>query len=228
MSVDTQKRAAARHAAALVEDGMIVGLGSGTTSTLAVQALGDRVAAGLRFVGVPTSEEIRALAGSCGITLATLEEQPALDLAIDGADEVDPHLNLVKGHGGALLREKIVASSAARFVVIVDQSKRVERLGTRGPLPVEVSTFGWTATGNRLKNLELSLELRGGSNPFLTDGGNYILDCTAGPDLDLADPGVAVSIKVQPGVMEHGLFLGMASTVLIGRDDEQVDVLERQ
>lgn len=225
MSVEDQKLAAAIHAAQLVEDDMIVGLGSGTTATLFVRALGERMASGLRLIGVPTSDEIERLSRSAGITLATLEEQPRLDLDVDGADEVDPRLNLVKGHGGALLREKIVAASADRFVVIVDQTKLVERLGTRGPLPIEVSTFGWAATARRIEALGLSCRRRGEPRPYVTDGGNYILDCTAPSSLDLADPALATAVKGEPGVMEHGLFLDVADQVLVGRDNGTVDVL---
>lgn len=227
MNTDQQKRAAALYAAGLVEDGMTVGLGSGTTSMLLIQALGERVSQGLRFVGVPTSEESGRLAKSLGIPLATLEERGRLDLAIDGADEVDPHLNLIKGHGGALLREKIVARAAAKYVIIIDDSKRVLRLGQRSPVPVEVVPFGWTTTKIRLEWLDLTCELRGGETPFRTASRNYILDCHPRATMDLASPQVADSIKLQTGVVEHGIFLDMTSMVVVGKASGNVDVLHR-
>jgi ribose 5-phosphate isomerase A len=227
MNTDQQKRAAALYAAGLVEDGMTVGLGSGTTATLLIQALGERVREGLKFTGVPTSEESARLAKSLGIPLATLEERGRLDLAIDGADEVDPHLNLIKGQGGALLREKIVAKAAARFVVIVDDSKRVLRLGQHSPIPVEVVPFGWTTTKIRLEWLDLTCELRGGETPYKTASRNYILDCHPRATLDLSSTLISDSIKLQTGVVEHGIFLGLASTVVVGKSSGNVDILHR-
>ena len=226
-NVQAQKRAAAYYAADLVEDGMTVGLGSGTTAMMAVEAIGDRVRQGLHVVGVPTSEATARLARSLGITLVSLNDRGRLDLAIDGADEVDPQLNLIKGQGGALLREKIVARAAARFVVVVDDSKRVIRLGQRSPLPVEVIPFGWTTTKLRLEWLSLSCELRGGETPFKTASNNYILDCHPAAAIDLGTPLVADAIKTQTGVVEHGLFLGLATTVVVGKASGQVDVLHR-
>src|SRR5579871_2353221 len=158
---DRLKMAAAEAAVAELRDGMIVGLGTGSTSKLAVDAIGRRVAEGLRITGIPTSERTAEQAHSLGIRLATFSEYDKVDLAIDGADEVEiGPLNLVKGLGGALLREKIVASSAQRFIVIVDESKLVERLGTRAPLPIEVVRFGWEATARRLRNLGGNPKLR--------------------------------------------------------------------
>lgn len=228
MSVEQQKQAAARHAAELVEDGMVVGLGSGSTAQLVVAELGRRVQTGLRFVGVPSSDETARLATSLGIALATLEEQSSLDIAIDGADEVDPHLNLVKGRGGALLREKIVALAGNRFVVVVDESKRVERLGAHAPIPVEVVPFGWITTRRRLEQIGLTGDLRGRATPYMTDGGNFILDCRPEAALDLTDPATARGIKAQTGVVEHGLFLGITSSAIVGRTDGSVDVLNAQ
>jgi ribose 5-phosphate isomerase A len=227
MTVDEQKRVAAGRAAKFVEDGMTVGLGSGTTSLMCVRALGQRVREGLHFVGVPTSEETARLARSLNIPLVSLEERGRLDVAIDGADEVDPQLNLIKGHGGALLREKIVARAAARVVIVVDNSKRVLRLGQRATLPVEVVPFGWTITKLRLEWLNLGCELRGGDTPYKTANGNYVLDCHPTSALDLASPLVADAIKLQTGVVEHGLFLGLATTVVVGKENGQVDVLHR-
>ena len=225
MTSTEQKRAAAEYAASLVEDGMTIGLGSGSTAELAIRALGARVQTGLHVSAVPTSERTGQLAQSLGIALVTLEERGRLDLAIDGADEVDPQLNLIKGHGGALLREKIVARAAARFVVVIDESKRVLRLGQRSPLPVEVIPFGWTTTKLRLEWLSLRCELRGGERPYVTDGQNYIIDCHPNAPLDLASSLVADSIKLQTGVVEHGLFLSIATTVVVGKPNGEVDVL---
>src|SRR5579864_3924989 len=153
MSAEEQKEAAAELAASMVEDGMLVGLGSGTTSELAVHALGRRRKQGLRITGVATSRQTEVIARSYDIPLSRLEEHVRVDLYIDGADEVDPDLNLIKGHGGALVREKLVATAAARFIVIVDESKLVSRLGERFPIPVEVVQFGWLATKHRLEEM---------------------------------------------------------------------------
>jgi ribose 5-phosphate isomerase A len=227
MSTEQQKQAAAVYAAGLVRDGMAVGLGSGTTSALVVTELGRRVREGLRLKGVPTSDDTAHLAASLGIPLATLEEQSRLDIVIDGADEVDPSLNLIKGRGGALLREKLVALSGNRFVVVADESKRVQHLGSHAPVPVEVVPFGWITTRGRLERLGLTCELRGGEDPYLTDEGNYILDCHGGSSVEYSDPSIAAAIKAQTGVVEHGLFLGIASMVVVGVGDGDVDVLDR-
>ena len=210
------KRRAAEQAAELVREGMAVGLGTGTTAALLVEALIARVGRGLRFVGVPTSEAIARQAAAGGIALGTLDDYPRLDLVIDGADEVDPRLDLIKGLGGALLREKLVASAAAHLVIIVDGGKLVARLGERAPIPVEVVPFGWTGTRARLERLGAQATLRGGTEPFVTDGGHYVLDCRFAA---LDDPAtVAARIKALTGVVEHGLFLGMAGTVLVGEE----------
>lgn len=227
MDTEAQKRAAAEWVARIIEDGMAVGLGSGTTAEMVVDELGRRVASGLRIVGIPTSEKTARLARSLDIPLASLDERNRLDLAFDGADEVDPNLNLIKGHGGALLREKIVARAAARYIVVVDDSKRVMRLGQRSPVPVEVIPFGWTTTKLRLEWLGFSCELRGADRPFKTDSRNYILDCRPTSALELGTPLVADAIKVQTGVIEHGLFLGVATTVVVGKAAGGVDVLHR-
>ena len=181
---DRSKSAAAEAAASLVEDGMVVGLGSGSTASLAVAAIGRRVRAGLRITGIPTSEKTAAQARALGIPLATLEECERIHLTIDGADEVErTTLNLIKGLGGALLREKIVAGATERFVVVVDERKLVDRLGTRGPVPVEVVPFGWKCTAARLRERGAGVapRLLEDGKLFLSDGGHYILDCTFGP-----------------------------------------------
>lgn len=211
------KEAAAEAAAAQVKDGMIVGLGSGTTATLAVKAIAKRVSQGLRIIGVPTSEQTAQLARSLGIPLSTLGEHARLDMTIDGADEVEVStLNLIKGLGGALLREKIVASASARFVVIVDETKLVKQLGTHDPVPVEVIPFGWQLTEARMRSLgaKPALRMKPDGEPFITDGGHYILDCTFGLIASSADLGSALDKTV--GVVEHGLFVGMTSQVVVG------------
>jgi len=179
---DLWKKAAAEAAASLVEDGMVLGLGSGTTAALFVTALGARVSGhGLRVSGIPTSEQTAELARSLNIPLVTFAEHIQIDLTVDGADEVEPNtLFLVKGHGGALLREKIVAAASKRMVVIADETKLVEHLG-KHPVPVEVVQFGWQSTENRLKRLgaKTSLRMAGGNKPLVTDNGNYIIDCAS-------------------------------------------------
>lgn len=221
-SVEKLKRLAAKHAVDMVQSRMILGLGHGSTTRHAVDILGERVQSGALqdIVGVPTSEYTTAQARSLGIALATLVEQPVLDLAIDGADEVDPDLNLIKGLGGALLREKIVESAARRFVVIVDESKLVERLGTRGPLPVEVTQFVWEAHLRWLESLGCRAELRREADgaPFITDNGNYIIHCTF-PE-GIADPvALGRTLIERPGILEHGIFLGMATEVVVAGAD---------
>jgi ribose 5-phosphate isomerase A len=219
MSADDEKQRAAAAALDFVEPGMKLGLGTGSTASRFVDLLGAKVAAGLKIVGVPTSEATHAQARRLGIALATLDETPELDLTIDGADEVDAELRLIKGGGGALLREKIVAASSRRMVVIADSSKKVARLGAF-PLPIEVAPFGLGSTRLRLARAcerlglagELSLRQRGGE-PFVTDGGHYILDGAFGA---IPDPErLAAHVSGTPGVVEHGLFLNLASAVLV-------------
>jgi ribose 5-phosphate isomerase A len=212
---DAMKRAAATAAVAEIEDGMIVGLGSGSTAELVVEALAARIAGGLRVAGVPTSERTAALARRFGVTLTGFAEHRRLDLAIDGADAVETGtLNLVKGLGGALLREKIVAAASRRMIVVVDETKLATRLGAT-PIPVEIVVFGCEATLAALAAIGAAPSLRMADGaPFRTDGGNYIADCAAG---ELSDP-VAVERRLAAlvGVVETGLFLGMASLVLVG------------
>lgn len=212
------KERAARHAATLVQDGMMIGLGTGSTAFVLLEALGDRARQGLRFTGIPTSEATAGHARQLGIPLASLDDGARPDMTIDGADEVDPQLNLIKGFGGALLREKIVATAARKLVIIVDQSKLVGRLGSRNTVPVEVVSFGWVPTGAALRALGGTVERRmAGDGPFVTDSGNYLLDCHFGPLDALAVLGA--QIKAITGVVDHGLFLGMADTVIIGHPD---------
>jgi ribose 5-phosphate isomerase A len=219
------KRRAAAYAATLIEDRMVVGLGSGSTARLFVDALIERVHGGLGILGVATSEATAAQAAAGGIRLVSLEDHPRLDITVDGADEVDPRLNLIKGLGGALLREKIVASSTDRLVIIVDKHKLVPRLGDHTPVPVEVVTFGWTRVDAELRSLGARPERRmAGSQPFLTDGGHYILDCWFDRSVDLLS--LASPIKALTGVVEQGLFLGMAYQVVVGTANA-VDVIDR-
>jgi ribose 5-phosphate isomerase A len=220
MTADIWKQQAAERALAFLEDGMSVGLGTGSTAARFVDLVGQRVRQGLRIRCVPTSEVTRAQAERLGIPLITLEEVPFLDLTVDGADEIDDDLRLIKGAGGALLREKIVATASERMVVIADQSKQVEMLG-KFPLPVEVVQFGLTATRNMIialaaeANCEGEVRQRLGSDgrPVVTDGGNFILDCHFGR---IPHPeGLDEALKLVPGVVENGLFLGIADVVVI-------------
>jgi ribose 5-phosphate isomerase A len=231
MSADLWKRQAAERALDYLADGMTVGLGSGSTSAKFVDLVGERVQAGLRITGVPTSEATRAQAERLGIPLTTLDEVPFLDLTVDGADELDDHLRLVKGGGGALLREKIVAMASERMIVIADASKLVRTLG-KFPLPIEVVRFGLAATRNMIKALaeeagcEGLIELRLGKDgtPFVTDSGNLLLDCAFGR---IAMPEMLdEALKRIPGVVENGLFLGVADIAIIAGADGIV-VLER-
>ncbi|HZV49313.1 MAG TPA: ribose 5-phosphate isomerase A [Candidatus Dormibacteraeota bacterium] len=214
MSVhDEQKRAAARRALELVEPGMLLGIGSGTTARFFIEALGERVAEGLRVSAVATSRESEELARRLGIVVVDDPLQP-IDLAVDGADEIDPQLRLIKGHGGALFREKLVASSARRFIVIADASKLARRLGQTF-VPVEILPFLWRQTARRLAGLGADVRLRAGQDtPYVTDNGNFILDLTFTGGIE--DPeGVAAAIKATTGVLEHGLFLGLATGAIV-------------
>jgi ribose 5-phosphate isomerase A len=217
---DIWKQQAAERALTLVKEGMRLGLGTGSTAAKFVELVGQRVKDGLRLVCVPTSEATRAHAECLGLTLSTLESTPYLDLTVDGADEIDGDLRLVKGGGGALLREKIIATASERMVVIADASKRVDTLG-RFPLPVEVVQFGLTATQHMVAVLaaeagcegDIALRMQKGGQPFVTDGGNLILDCSFGR---IEDPeALDEALKLVPGVVENGLFLGIADTAII-------------
>jgi len=201
------KRLAAESAVTQVANDMVVGLGTGSTAEFVLQALAARIREGLRITGVPTSERTAARARELGIPLAV---NVATDIAIDGADEVDPRLNLIKGRGGALLREKIVAQSSSRFIVVVDESKLVARLGA-GLLPIEVVQFGWQATARRILQLGGKPQRR----DLITDNGNYILDCMFG--LIESAESLASELDRITGVVEHGLFIGLAAEVHVGR-----------
>jgi len=212
--MDRLKAAAAESAAALVKDGMIVGLGSGTTAALAVKAIGRRVREGLKITGIPTSEDTTALARELGIPLTDLDASTQIEMTIDGADEVEQKtLNLIKGHGGALLREKIVANVTKKLVIVVDESKIVDRLAAKFPVPVEVVQFGWQATERQLTALGAKPKLRQGAdgNPFISDGGHYILDCAFPPTVDAQ--ALAKELDHVVGLVEHGLFIGFAKEV---------------
>jgi ribose 5-phosphate isomerase A len=211
-----EKHLAAAKSLEFVRDGMCLGLGSGSTAAIMLRLLGERVRGGLRVAGVPTSEASRRLAEQAGITLLGFDQVSELDLTIDGADEVDAQLNLIKGGGGALLREKIVASFSRRVIIIADSSKRVKRLGAF-PLPVEVVSFAWRPIAGRLRDLGAVCLLRTEQNgaPAVTDEGNYILDCDFGAIDD--PPVLAQKLNAIPGVMEHGLFVGLADVLVVGQ-----------
>jgi ribose 5-phosphate isomerase A len=222
MAHDQEKKAAARASLAFVRDGDIVGLGSGSTAEYAVRLLGERVQAGLKIRGIPTSQRTRELSESVGIPLTTLQEFPEIDVTIDGADEIDPELQLIKGGGGALLREKIVASASRRMVVIADSTKRVEILG-KFPLPVEVIALAEPLLSKKIAALGASFKLRqyAYGNPFVTDEGHHILDCQFD---EIPDPrALARQLDSMTGVVEHGLFVDMATLALIGKGDDVVE-----
>ncbi len=219
MDSDTLKLRAAECALDYVKPGMRLGLGTGSTAVKFVDLVGARVAQGLDVICVPTSEATRLQAAGLGIPLTTLENEPELDLTIDGADEVDESLRLIKGGGGAHLREKIVAAASTQMVVIADDSKRVPKLGAF-PLPVEIVPFGWRTTMSKVSDTARTngckgpVTIRGSENdPFVTDNGNYILDCAFG---EIDDPEqVATQLSLLPGVVEHGLFIGLTHAAVI-------------
>ncbi len=229
---EVARTAAATAAAELVEPGMTIGLGSGRAVWRLVDLLGPRVApggdlagAGLRAATASSLTEARA--GELGIEVIELDGAVELDLALDGADEVDPELRLIKGGGGALLREKIVISAARRFVVVAETPKKVERLGQHFRLPVEVARFAWADTRRRLETVlpDALLRTSAAGEPYLTDEGHFILDCALPPEADL--DGLGPRLKQIPGVVEHGLFIGLAERALLGRPDGGVELIER-
>jgi ribose 5-phosphate isomerase A len=230
--MDQLKRQAAAQALEHVRDGMKLGLGTGSTAKHFVDLLGERVAGGLRVIGVPTSEATRAQAEACRIPLTTLDEVDRLDLTIDGADEMDPALNLIKGGGGALLREKIVAAASDRMIVIADDTKWVDVLG-RFPLPIEVVPFGLAATQRAMaaafaqSGVSGQMGLRKGQDGhvFVTDGGHWIIDAHLGRIADA--PRLAGLLSPIPGVVEHGLFIGLASTAILA-GAQGIRVVERR
>lgn len=231
MNAEAQKRAAAARALEFVQPGMRLGLGTGSTAKHFVDLVGERVRAGLEVIAVPTSEATRVQALACGIKLTTLDETPALDLTVDGADEIGPGLALIKGGGGALLREKIVAAASARMIVIADDSKWVKTLG-QFALPVEVTPFGYkateTAVGKAIASVQnpgpLTLRRGKDGHVFVTDGGHWIIDAALGR---IDDPrALAHALAAVPGVMEHGLFIDLAQMAILGGPDG-VRIVER-
>ncbi len=231
MDVEAQKRAAAARAVEFVRPGMRLGLGTGSTAKHFVDLLGERVRGGLDVITIPTSEATRAQAERLGIPLTTLDETPELDLTIDGADEIAPDLTLIKGGGGALLREKIVAAASAKMLVIADQSKWVAMLG-RFPLPVEIAPFGAAATRRAVEDATTAAGCPGAApirkaangHAFVTDGGHWLLDAQL---QRIPDPQIlAARLSAVPGVMEHGLFIGLARTAIVAGPDG-VRLIER-
>jgi len=224
---DGQKRAAALRAVDEVEDGMVLGLGTGTTMAFVLDVLAARIAKGLKVVGIPTSNRTEDRAQQLGIPLTNFAAHRSIDLALDGADEVEEgSLNLIKGAGGALLREKIVAAASKRLVIIVDETKIVQRLGTHRPVPVEMASFGWQNVLDRLAAAGMAPTLRTiGGEPFRTDGGNYIADCAfAGID----EPArLDERLKAIVGVIESGIFVGLATRIVVGGTGG-VTILERK
>jgi ribose 5-phosphate isomerase A len=223
--MDEPKRRAAESALEWVRDGQVVGLGTGSTAKFAIEGLGRLVRAGLSVKGVPTSIATERMARELGIPLMELNEAGAIDITLDGADEIDPHFNMIKGGGGALTREKLVALASIKRVILVDESKLVSTLGQSRLLPVEVLPFSWTMSARLLTGLGCVASLRrNGERPFITDNGNHILDCAFGPIED--PPALEKRIKLLPGVIECGLFVGIADTLVIGFDD-RIEIRER-
>ena len=222
MANDHEKELAARASLAYVRDGMVLGLGTGSTSAYVVRMLGERVRDGLKIRGIPTSVNTEKLATSLGIPMTTLAEVQEIDVTIDGADEFDPGLRLTKGGGGALLREKIVASASRQVVIIADSAKQVAVLG-KFPLPVEVIKFAQPLVRKKITALGAKVELRktAAGEPFITDEGNHILDCNFGQIPD--PPALARALSDTPGVVEHGLFINLASVVLMGKGESVVE-----
>ena len=222
------KKLAAEKAVERVETGMVVGLGTGSTAAFAVSAIGERMKSeGLNIIGVPTSIRTFEQATELGIPLATLEEQPKLDLAIDGADEIElSSLNLIKGAGGALLREKLVEVSAEKLIIIADSTKKVDKLGSKFALPVEIVRFGWKSIFSRVESVGCNPVLRTveGGDPYITDEKHYILDCQFGP---MDDPvAIADALKGTAGVVEHGLFIDMVHEAIVATDSG-IEVLSK-
>ena len=226
MANEAEKESAGRAGAALVREGDIVGLGTGSTAYFAVVALGERVQKGLKILGIPTSLQTSDLARTVGISLSNLDEHPQIDITIDGADEVAPDLSLIKGGGGALLREKVVASASKKMIVVADSSKMVDVLG-RFPLPIEIISFARTVVENKIAALGGSPRLRKNKDGsvFTSDNGNQILDCNFGRITDPAR--LATQLNNVPGVVEHGLFVRLADVVLVGRNNN-VDEIKRK
>jgi ribose 5-phosphate isomerase A len=223
MANDQEKEAAARASLRFIKDGQVVGLGTGSTAAHFIQLLGEQVKQGLHVRGIPTSVRSKELAESLGIPLTTLDECQEIAVTVDGADEVDPQLRLIKGGGGALLREKIVASATKQLVIVADASKQVKMLG-KFPLPVEVIRFSQALVSKRITALGANVQLRvdNSGKPFVTDENNHILDCHFG---EIRDPeALARQLSDMPGVVEHGLFIGMASVALVARGSEIIEL----
>jgi ribose 5-phosphate isomerase A len=223
MANDQEKEAAARASLQFIKDSQVVGLGTGSTAAFFIKLLAERVKAGLRIRGIPTSVKSGELAASLGIPLITLDDCQEIDVTVDGADEVDPQLRLIKGGGGAMLREKIVASATKQMVVVADASKQVPVLG-KFPLPVEVIRFAQALVAKRIRELGAQVSVRQGPDgqPYVTDENHHILDCRFGEIRD-AD-GLAQRLSDMPGVVEHGLFIGMAKVALFARGGEIVEL----
>jgi ribose 5-phosphate isomerase A len=223
MANENEKELAARASVKYVKDGNVVGLGTGSTAVFVVRALAEKVKAGMKIRGIPTSVSTEKLATSLGIQMITLADCQDIDVTIDGADEFDPGLRLTKGGGGALLREKIVASASKQMVVIADSSKQVAVLG-KFPLPVEVIKFARPLVQKKIAAMGAKVELRktATGEPFITDEGNHILDCNFGQIPD--PPALARAISDTPGVVEHGLFVNLASVVLMGKGDQVKEI----
>lgn len=223
MANDQEKETAARASLQFIHDGQVVGLGTGSTAAYFIKLLGEKVKDGLRIRGIPTSVHSRDLALSLGIPLTTLDECQEIAVTVDGADEVDPQLRLIKGGGGALLREKVVASASKKLVIVADASKQVPVLG-KFPLPVEVIGFAQALIAKRISALGADVQVRTGADrkPFVTDEGHHILDCRFGEIRDAE--GLAQQLCAMPGVVEHGLFIGMANVVLIAKGSGVVEL----
>lgn len=223
MSLDEEKIAAARASLRFVQDGDIVGLGSGSTASHAIRFLAERVQAGLKIRGIPTSAKTADLAEGLGIPLTTLDKFQEINVDIDGADEVDPQLNLIKGGGGALLREKVIASASRKLVIVADSSKQVSMLG-KFPLPVEVIPFAQALVTRKISDLGADVKIRQlkDGTPFVTDEGHHILDCSFG---EISNPGrLANALQNIPGVAGHGLFVDMASVALIATGNQVLEL----
>jgi ribose 5-phosphate isomerase A len=223
---DTSKKLAAERAIEFIKDGQVVGLGTGSTAKFAIEGIAAKAREGFKVTGIATSMATQRMAQELGIPLTSLNDVPAIDITIDGADEVDGSLNMIKGGGGALTREKLVALASLMRVIIVDDRKLVSTLGESWPVPVEVLPFAWTRSALMLNELGCTAQLRGGADePFETDNGNYILDCRFGLIMNPSE--MEKRINLIPGVIECGLFIGITDLLVIGFDD-RVEVRERK